>query len=127
MRLDLEAARDQVLHRTGTGVQGVDAITRRAMEVMVMVSGIFVSFLASRLVAHRLSWQRHPGDEFLVQQCGNLPIHRREVQRRDRFAGSRKDLGRAERLPAALKRVQHGLALAGISFHVPILLQINLQ
>jgi len=97
------------------------------MEMMVMVSGVAMSLLASRLIPHRLPRKHDRGNEILVQQCRQLPIHRREVQPRHDFAGTRHDFRRAQRFLAAPERVKYGLALAGISFHAPILMQINLQ
>jgi hypothetical protein len=125
--LDLEALGRQVLHVSRAAVDGKHTVAVIAMEVVVMMVGLPMAGLAERLVTGGLAWQIDAQHLAVLEQILQLSIDRREIQARDRALSKLADFLRRERSVAVGQRSQDGVALACLTFHVLIILQMRLH
>lgn len=147
MVLHLEARRRQVIHRPGAGMDRVDTVAGGAMEMVVVmrcgvgvqrVSGVLrrvrsvlrdevhPRFLVRRdLEAWRLPRQLNADDLSGVLEAPDLPVDRRQIQAGYRRLGALQQLLRAQGLPTACQGIDDRLALAGVAFHVAMLMQLH--
>ena len=84
-------------------------------------------FMAQRFEARRLAGKVDPHDLPSVVQRLELAVHGRQVQARYSRLGPRQDFRRTERVAAVRQGINQGLALAGVTFHKGMLMQIDSQ
>jgi hypothetical protein len=123
--LDLETLRREVLYVSRATVDGEHPITVVAVEVVVMVIGLPMVGLARRLVACGLARQVNAQHLPVLQQGLQLSIHRREIQARHGPLRELADFLWRQRTVAFGESGQHCVALAGLTFHAAIILQMH--
>lgn len=107
-----------VVMRCGVGV------LRRVRSVLM--DNVHRRLLARRdLEARRLPRQLNADDLSGVLKAPDLPVDRRQIQAGYCRPGALQQLLRAQGLPTACQGIDDRLALAGVAFHVAMLMQLH--
>ncbi len=122
MPFDAKAFRRELRHRSGAGVDRIDAVAAVAVEVVVVVapgrlSVRGVCFIHS-FIPSDLAGQRHALNDALLQQILQAAIDRRQVQSWNGLLRRGADLGRGQRSATGDERAEDGVTLLGVSFHM---------